>query len=245
MCHSVLYSQFHFHDCITRLYSSFLHHENHRALHTQKSLILIPVYNAVITRGDIIRHRLQKHTCIPETQNNKWQTRTTFPSTGQYEWEAHLWLAAARHTSMMAFLQIFWACKASWSSLHMELRERAVKGKWKIETHRIHAHTQTLTTVMRQGCWRWSPLWCSAESDCRIHPHSHWQEDRPLRDTAPLRPHRHTLSSPSLHPHPPHCLHPLPSPPTAFEEGILNSVTNSSFKSICEGNARGLWVDEV
>lgn len=33
----------------------------------------------------------------------------------------HLWLAAALHTSMMAFFQIFCACTASWSSPHVDL----------------------------------------------------------------------------------------------------------------------------
>ena len=37
----------------------------------QFSLIaLSPVYNAVVTRGDVIRHRLEEHTGIPVTDNN-------------------------------------------------------------------------------------------------------------------------------------------------------------------------------
>lgn len=40
--------------------------------------------------------------------------------------QTHLWLAAALQTSMMAFFQIFWACIASWSSLHTELRKNRV-----------------------------------------------------------------------------------------------------------------------
>lgn len=35
--------------------------------------------------------------------------------------ELHLWLAAALHTSIMAFFQIFWAWTASWSSPHVDL----------------------------------------------------------------------------------------------------------------------------
>ena len=35
----------------------------------------------------------------------------------------HLWLAAALHTSMMAFFQIFWAWTASWSSPHVDLTQ--------------------------------------------------------------------------------------------------------------------------
>lgn len=41
--------------------------------------------------------------------------------------QTHLWLAAALQTSMMAFFQIFWACIASWSSLHTELRKKKVR----------------------------------------------------------------------------------------------------------------------
>lgn len=38
-----------------------------------------------------------------------------------------LWLAAARHTSIMAFFQILWACRASRSSLHTELHSAGRK----------------------------------------------------------------------------------------------------------------------
>lgn len=46
----------------------------------------------------------------------------------------HLWLAAALHTSMMAFFQIFWAWTASWSSPHVDLMERE---REEAETERV------------------------------------------------------------------------------------------------------------
>ena len=34
----------------------------------------LPVYNAMVTRGDVIRHRLQEDTGIPETQPHSEKT---------------------------------------------------------------------------------------------------------------------------------------------------------------------------
>ena len=44
------------------------------------------------------------------------------------EWYSDRWLAAARHTSIMAFFQILWACRASRSSLHTELHNESMLG---------------------------------------------------------------------------------------------------------------------
>lgn len=52
----------------------------------------------------------------------------------------HLWLAAALHTSMMDFFQIFWAWTASWSSPQVDLQWGGRFQNFQVEGGGLHHH---------------------------------------------------------------------------------------------------------
>lgn len=95
------------------------------------------MYNNAVTHS--ITPAQDKQLETDETHNNKTKNKKKI----QWNWfeltdqkkqlnnlllssgtKLYLWLAAALHTSIMAFFQIFCAWTASWSSPHVELTQR-------------------------------------------------------------------------------------------------------------------------
>lgn len=84
----------------------------------------------------------------------------------------HLWLAAALHTSMMAFFQIFWACTASWSSPHVDLRGKRGSGKSpgaerQVETKAQAVRTSCVSSQRLRGSEKWNDVIQRALRKCK------------------------------------------------------------------------------